>query len=67
MFAQAAEVLKKRDAKEAKVSDKEEPKDDDASKGIMKTNKLMTKLMLQHEDSIRGTFRDRNVVVKLKA
>jgi len=68
MFEPAADVIKKRDAAKAEVGEggAEAEEGETSTSGISKKDKLMTKLLLQHEDNCRGSARDQNVVVKLK-
>ncbi|CAK0818786.1 unnamed protein product [Prorocentrum cordatum] len=65
MFIPAAELVKKRDAGEAGV-ESTKPNADTEVAGISKKDRLMTKLLLQHEDNFRGSARDQNVVVRLR-
>ncbi|CAK0795511.1 unnamed protein product [Prorocentrum cordatum] len=66
MFEPAADIIKKRDAAKAEVSEGGVEPEDAGPSGISKKDRLMTKLLLRHEDNFRGSARDQNVVVKLK-
>eukprot|EP00959_Pyramimonas_sp_CCMP1952_P464827 9487269-Pyramimonas_sp.AAC.1 len=66
MFEPAADIIKKRDAAKAEVGEGGAEHEDVEQSGISKKDKLMTKLLLRHEDNFRGSERDQNVVVKLK-
>ncbi|CAK0846574.1 unnamed protein product [Prorocentrum cordatum] len=66
VFTRKDALIRKRDAGEAGV-ESTKPTADTEVAGISKKDRLMTKLLLQHADNFRGSARDQNAVVRLRA
>ncbi|CAK0805817.1 unnamed protein product [Prorocentrum cordatum] len=66
MSGPSADIIKKRCAAKAEVGEGGAEPGEAEPTGVSRKDKLMTKLLLQHEDNFRGSARDRNAVVKLK-